>query len=122
MVVHKKSLENKDTPHLPLTENTVNVLQKALVAQPSINSSLGNHCIGNILGNHHSKFLPTVPKPVNIDPKIRKIRESLPVFKYRREILEAIETHNIVVISGETGIHDKLISMNIIKLLIGSTE
>lgn len=44
-----------------------------------------------------------VPPIVNDTDEFRNFRISLPIHPYRQHILDAIDTHQVVVISGETG-------------------
>lgn len=45
----------------------------------------------------------TIP-PINYcKPEFKEFRESLPIFQYRNQILSAINAHQVVVISSETG-------------------
>lgn len=57
-----------------------------------------------MFGDFHSKTKVTVP-PLNKDTAHRftSVRQSLPIFEHRDEILSAINQHQVVVISGETG-------------------
>lgn len=57
-----------------------------------------------MFGDFHSKTKVTVP-PANKDTMqlFTHVRQSLPIFQHRDEILYAIEQHQVVVISGETG-------------------
>ena len=34
---------------------------------------------------------------------VNKVRESLPIFKYRNELVQAVKNHHVVIIEGETG-------------------
>lgn len=55
----------------------------------------------NFDGRSRSKpSLPLLPKHIH---EFRDIRESLPIFVYRQEILDVIADNQVVVISGETG-------------------
>ncbi len=38
-----------------------------------------------------------------VNPRIIKQRESLPIFPFRQEIIDAIRNENLLVIIGETG-------------------
>lgn len=57
-----------------------------------------------LFGDFKSKAKVTVP-PLNRDTAQRftAVRQSLPIFEHRNEILNAINQHQVVVISGETG-------------------
>lgn len=46
---------------------------------------------------------PTVPAPSSADYRIQEKRRNLPIFTIREKILNAIETHRIVLIQGSTG-------------------
>lgn len=46
---------------------------------------------------------PTVPKPSSADYRIQDKRKKLPIFTIRDKILNAIESHRIVLIQGSTG-------------------
>lgn len=96
-----------------MTEPTVNLLKEAAnISCANADDTIENKPIDDLLGNHHSKAFSTVPPSTNIDPNIRKVRDSLPVFQYREQILRAIEMNRVVVISGETGKKRKLFSNN----------
>ena len=34
---------------------------------------------------------------------LKEVRESLPVFNYREDLIEAIKEHQVLVVEGETG-------------------
>ena len=34
---------------------------------------------------------------------LKEVRESLPVFQYREDLIEAIKEHQVLVVEGETG-------------------
>ena len=44
-----------------------------------------------------------VSKKENKIMSIKEVRESLPIFKYRNELVQAVKNHQVVIIEGETG-------------------
>lgn len=50
----------------------------------------------------HSEQTPTIPNMTNA-LNFKTTRESLPVFKFKDEIISAITHHQVIVISSETG-------------------
>lgn len=62
----------------------------------------------NFDGRSRSK--PSLPLLRKHNHEFRDIRESLPIYVYRQEILDVIAANQVVVISGETG---KISSNNI---------
>lgn len=57
-----------------------------------------------IFGNSHSKSKVTTPPIINISEEFRLIRQNLPIFHHRSEILDIVEQHQVIVISGDTGL------------------
>lgn len=97
----RKSIGSKEVPHVCLSENASNAMSKLLVDSPANEESTSITFDQNIFVCEHNSE-PTVP-PVNQTSKIQQ--KELPVHKYRREILRAITSNQVVVISGETGIY-----------------
>lgn len=62
-------------------------------------------------GNSKSTIQLTIPPMIELTDEIRSVRESLPIYEYCREILDAIGNHQVVVISGETGMFIKVKSI-----------
>lgn len=56
-----------------------------------------------MFGDARSKAKLIVPPMTNGADEYRATRQSLPIFEYRDEIIEAIQQNQVVVISGETG-------------------
>ncbi|XP_066149688.1 3'-5' RNA helicase YTHDC2-like isoform X1 [Euwallacea fornicatus] len=46
---------------------------------------------------------PIIPRPPTDRPAIRTIRENLPIFEKRRNILDCIESNRVIILSSETG-------------------
>eukprot|EP00928_Gymnodinium_smaydae_P015059 TRINITY_DN15520_c0_g3_i3.p1 TRINITY_DN15520_c0_g3~~TRINITY_DN15520_c0_g3_i3.p1 ORF type:complete len:1251 (+),score=251.33 TRINITY_DN15520_c0_g3_i3:484-3753(+) len=44
-----------------------------------------------------------VPRMIAGDPALRSARESLPVWDFRQEIVDAVRAHQVVIVEGETG-------------------
>lgn len=92
LVIEKKD-PNKS--HLTLSESTIDTLRMESL-----------HC--NIQVQNKIKIKPefksssvmlTVPPAVDVMPS----RKILPIFEFRNEILTAIDKHQVIVISGQTG-------------------
>lgn len=66
-----------------------------------------------MFGDFQTKTKVTVP-PINRDTarQFTSVRQSLPIFEHRHEILTAINQHQVVVISGETGKYTKVKRLN----------
>lgn len=58
----------------------------------------------SIFGDHQTNVRVTVPPMTYGTEVYTKVRQSLPIFEYRDEILDAINEHQVVVVSGETGL------------------
>lgn len=56
-----------------------------------------------VFGDSRSKPRFTVPKLAHSSQEFQRVREGLPIFCYRDEILATINSNQVVVISGETG-------------------
>lgn len=52
---------------------------------------------------YYTESIPTIPPKPIITPKIRDVRASLPITKYKDMILQSINQYRVVVISGATG-------------------
>lgn len=102
-------------PYLRLSESSIEAIEQ-LVIDDSIcneseqytilqsNESLNfSSRLAPIYGNSNSRIQLTIPPMVELTDEIRTVRESLPIYEYCSEILEAIGNHQVVVISGETG-------------------
>uniref|UniRef100_A0A915AZQ8 Helicase ATP-binding domain-containing protein n=1 Tax=Parascaris univalens TaxID=6257 RepID=A0A915AZQ8_PARUN len=60
---------------------------------------------GHCLRNKNKRLVEPmlVPPPSNESTEMRRFRETLPTFKLREEILRAIRTHKVTLITGGTG-------------------
>lgn len=47
--------------------------------------------------------MPTVPPSLTESNSFREIRMNLPIYAYRKRILDAIEYNQVIIISSETG-------------------
>lgn len=56
-----------------------------------------------VFGDARSKLRFNVPKMPHVQDEFRTVRETLPIYAYRDEILATINSNQVVVISGETG-------------------
>lgn len=57
------------------------------------------------------QIIPLIPPPNNqIDQTILNFRKNLPVYAFRKEIIDKIENNQMVILTGETG---KIINLKI---------
>lgn len=61
-----------------------------------------------MFGDSRSKARVTVPPQPRGNESFHAVRQSLPIFDYRDAILDAIHQHQVVVISGETGLYTRI--------------
>lgn len=77
--------------------------------EPDPEPDQGDIQLPAIFGDFRSNVRITVPPMTNDTEKYTQIRQSLPIYEYRDEILSAIDQHQVVVISGETGLFTLLL-------------
>lgn len=63
----------------------------------------------SLFGDYQTNVRVTVPPMTYGTEVYTKVRQSLPIFEYRDEILSAINQHQVVVVFGETGLLTLLI-------------
>lgn len=121
LIVYKKTVTpfvptNQNTIRLELTDESLEKIDQFLASNPVTdverqntilrpNESNRNQAqLPFMFGDFQSKTRVTVPPP-NKDTaqQFTAVRQSLPIFEHRDEILAAINQHQVVVISGETG-------------------
>lgn len=121
LVVYKKT----STPFVPtvasnatylrLSDNTVDKLVELFAHDPVSDAEKENtvfrpaesHSHAHLpfmFGDSRTKARVTIPPMTHGTDEYRSIRQSLPIFEYRDTILDAIYQHQVVVISGETGL------------------
>lgn len=121
LIVYKKTV----TPFVPTNQNTIRLelsnesyekIDRLLAADPvseverqntilrPMDNSKSQAHLPFMFGDFQSRTKVTVPPP-NKDTaqQFTAVRHSLPIFEHRDEILTAINQHQVVVISGETG-------------------
>lgn len=105
---------NDNTTRLTLSENSIEKIGEFLEKDPlndierqttilRPNDSKSQAHLPFMFGDSRSKTKVTVPPLTNGTEQFTKVRQSLPIFEYRDGILSAINQHQVVVISGETG-------------------
>lgn len=120
LIVYKKTVTpfiptNQNTIRLEISESSIEKIEQLLendpvsdverqntILRPNDNQSQAH--LPFMFGDFQSRTKVTVP-PMNRDTgqRFTAVRESLPIFEHRHEILTAINQHQVVVISGETG-------------------
>lgn len=92
---------SSDSLRFCLSENSIDMISE-LINQPTHSiSSTDNVPIEQfMLNNDYVMAIPPVARP---SPEIQTVRQNLPVWKYRANILNTIEKSQVCVISGETG-------------------
>lgn len=121
LIVYKKTVTpfvptNQNTIRLELTDESYEKIDQLLQVDPVTEAERQNTILRPnddsksqahlpfMFGDFQSKTKVTVP-PANKDTAQRftEVRQSLPIFEHRAKILTAINQHQVVVISGETG-------------------
>lgn len=54
-------------------------------------------------GDNRARTVLNVPPAIDVAPEFCAVRNNLPIFEYRSSILSAIQSNQVVVVSGETG-------------------
>lgn len=121
LIVHKKSTTpfvptaDGSTTYLRLSNNTVDKLVELFANDPvsdaeketTVFRSTEKHSHAHLpfmFGDSRSKSRVTIPPMTHGTEQYQPIRDTLPIFEYRDAILGAINQHQVVVISGETGL------------------
>lgn len=120
LIIYKKTVTpfvptSKNSIRLEISDSSIEKIAQLLeidpvsdaerqntIFRPSDNKSQAH--LPFMFGDFKTKSKVTVP-PMNRDTAQRytSVRQSLPIFEHRTEILNAINQHQVVVISGETG-------------------
>ena len=128
LVVYKKNVTpclptaDSNATYLRLTNNTVDKLVELFANDPvsdvekestvfRSNEGQSHAHLPFMFGDSRSKARVTVPPKTIANNNYTAARHSLPIFEYRDEILGAINQHQVVVISGETGLYHREIIM-----------
>lgn len=101
--------------HTRISEESIKNIAKLLAVNPvtnneKINSVVKEKMAGDevhmpfVFGDTRTRLRLTVP-PLARNTAYDDIRQSLPIYDYRDEILNVIRNHQVCVISGETGMH-----------------
>lgn len=85
-----------------LSENSIDAIEKVLANTEPNSGNLTNIEPTNFVESFN--IVLTIPPIIQCSVQSQTIRKSLPIFKYRNDILNAIGEHQVVVISGETGL------------------
>lgn len=85
-----------------LEQNPLNEADKQNTIFPPNESQHQVH-LPFMFGDSRSKIRVTVPPLVQASQHFASVRQSLPIYEYRDEILAAINQHQVIVVSGETG-------------------
>lgn len=121
LIVYKKNVApflptaDGNATYLRLTDNTVDKLVELFANDPVSDVEKGNTVYRStqsqshahlpfMFGDARTKARVTVPPTTHGIEEYKSIRQSLPIFEYRDSILGAIHQHQVVVISGETGL------------------
>lgn len=121
LIVYKKNTTpfaptaDGNTTYLRLSNNTVDKLVELFANDPVSDAEKENTVVRPMVGQSHAhlpfmfgdartKARVTIPPMTLGADEYRTARESLPIFEYRDDILRAINQHQVVVISGETGL------------------
>lgn len=101
LIVYKDSGQDEKEMRLNLRENSLDAIYDLIQNNEiqSIPSSMNSEF--NALRS--PRVEATIPPMAKIDEKIDRMRQNLPVYNYRSEIMDAINGNRIVVICGETG-------------------
>lgn len=121
LIVYKKdvkpfilTLENATT--FTLSETSIQNISDLLASDPLVenekqnifirqNDTSGHAHLPFMFGDSRAKAKVTVPPLTSGTGSLNAVRQSLPIFEHRDEILAAIQQHQVVVISGETGLY-----------------
>lgn len=125
LIVFKKTVTpfvptNQNSIRFELSDSSFDKIDKLLETDPITDAERQNTILRPtdnqsqahlpfMFGDFHSRTKVTVPPPnKDSDQRYAAVRQGLPIYEHRDEILDAINQHQVVVISGETG---KLIEM-----------
>lgn len=121
LIVYKKSsvpfipTSDGSTTYLRICEGSIKAISDLVANDPiddeektstilrSPNESHSSAHLPFMFGNSNSKTRLTCPPLTEPTGEFKTVRQSLPIYEYRSEILDAINKHQVVVISGETG-------------------
>lgn len=85
-------------------DDPVSAAEKEMnILRPTQSQSQSHAHLPFMFGDSRTKPRLTIPPKTNGDQQFTNVRQSLPIFEYRNNILAAIDQHQVVVISGETG-------------------
>lgn len=99
VLIVRKFVGPKEAPYIYLRETMFDAISK-LRTDFALNELPVGITVDQTIFNHEYNVEPIVPPPLST--KIQR-EEDLPVHKHRHEILRAITSNQVVVISGETG-------------------
>lgn len=105
---------NETTP-LRLSESTIDTISTLVKDEPicnemerctnfeSIETQSSDSQLPPMYSNTKPRIELKIPPFIKPIDAIKAVRESLPIYEYRDEILDTIGKHQVIVISGETG-------------------
>lgn len=105
---------NDNTTRLILSDNSIEKITELLKHDPLNDHEKQNSILRPndrnsqahlpfMFGDSRSKTKVTIPPLTKGTEKFESVRQNLPIFEYRSDILSAINEYQVVVISGETG-------------------